>query len=122
MKTLTAESVSVDALQASVRTAIDSGRIGQPVNVRLHWQAGSQRDDVADAAKAALQLVESILDLSDAVVTTRSVEGGQLLHALVRDSHGRSALISIAPGVPATLALTVYGNHGVVRLEETAIA
>lgn len=119
MTSFAAESVSVAAVEASVKEAVANNGIGQPVNVRLHWQAGPEASDVRQAMAEALRLANEILDLSDPTVTTRSAEDGLILHALVRDTQGRSALISIAAGESSTLALTVYGNHGVIRLDET---
>lgn len=113
------DSVTVTAVENSVRDAVATGRIGQPVNVRLHWQAGPQVEDIKHVADTAMHLAESVLGLEDATVTTRPAEGGELLHALMQDRQGRSALISVCAGKASTLSLTVYGNHGVIRLEET---
>ena len=119
MTSAAAESISIAAVETSVKDAVASGRIGPPVNVRLHWQAGPDASGVQRAMTEALRLTGSILELSDPTVRNRSIESGRLLHALVRDERGRSGLISVAAGTPATLALTVYGNHGVIRLDET---
>jgi hypothetical protein len=113
--------VTLDSVRASLLAAIGSGRIGEPVNVRLHWQTGNSTTDLTETAIVAASLADAVLSLTNPVWRVRTGTGGQLLHLLARDDRGRTALISICTGDTPTLAVTVYGNHGVVRLEDSPV-
>jgi|GEM_PF-1459740 hypothetical protein len=114
--------VTLDSVRTGLLTAIGSGRVGEPVNVRLHWQTGKSTTDLTETAIVAASLTDVILSLENPVWRVRTGAGGQLLHILARDDRGRTALISIGAGDRSTLAVTVYGNHGVVRLEDSSVS
>lgn len=118
--TLTRERTSLESVQQTLSAATATGRIGEPVNVRLHCETESG-SSLTDTAVAAVGLVDSILRFSNPQWRCRSASG-ELLHVLARDDRGRSALITLCTGNQSTLALTVYGNHGVIRLEDCPVS
>ena len=114
--------VTLSAVKTTLLAAMSSGRIGEPVNVRLHWQTGKSTADLTGTAIAAAGLVNAVLSLMNPVWRVRKGVDGQLLHLLVRDDHGRTALITLCTGDKSTLAVTVYGNHGVVRMDDSPVS
>ena len=99
---------------------LSSGRIGQPVNVRLHWQFESGCQSLESAAITAAALADTVLTLELPEWTVRrnkSLDSAKgLLNLLGRDTRGRTLLITLASADSPELSLTVYGNHGVARL------
>ena len=118
---LTPGVVCLDSIKTTLLASIGSGRVGDPVNVRLHWQTGNSAADLADAAVVAVSLADSILSLADPVWHVRVGAAGRMLHVLASDDRGRTALITLCTAEQSTLALTIYGNHGVVRLDDTRV-
>jgi len=113
--------VTLSAVKTTLLAATSSGRIGEPVNVRLHWQTGKSTADLTGAAIAAAGLVDAVLRLMNPVWRVRKGADGQLLHLLGRDDNGRTTLITLGAGDKSKLAVTVYGNHGVVRMDDSPV-
>ncbi len=113
--------VTLSSVKTTVLAAVNSGRIGDPVNVRLHWQIEESTTDLTGAAIVAAGLADAVLSLANPGWRVRTRVDGRLLHILGRDDRGRTTLISLCAGDTSTLAVTVYGNHGVVRLEDSMV-
>ena len=115
--------VSLDALLTAVRNAVDSGRIGSPVNVRVHWQFSGT--DVKAAALAAVRIADEALALDEPAwrVRTGKLEAskGRMLNVLGEDRRGRTLLATLCRGEANEFALTVFGNHGTLRLEHAGL-
>ena len=102
----------------SVRTAVETGWIGTPVNVRLHWQIEGAAAEFSTIAAAAVALSDIALKLDEPTWRVRRHTSGRTLHVLGSDRRGRTLMITlVAEAEPAT-DLTVFGNHGVVRLAD----
>lgn len=114
--------VSFDDLCRTIRTAIDSDRIGEPVNVRLHWEFPAGTRSLKDAAETAVAIADTALALNAPEFRVRHAAARGLLHLLCEDSRGRSALITLAEVPTPRFAMTVYGNHGVARIEESVLS
>ena len=111
--------VTVQALLKSVRSAVDSGRIGTPVGVRLHWQCADT--PLKDAVLLAARIADEALSLEQTVWRVRTGRSGRLLNVLGEDRQGRTLLITVCRGAARDLGLTVFGNHGVLRLEHAGL-
>lgn len=115
--TVTLESVR-SAIQASVR----SGRIGTPVNVRIHWQFSDLNPSAA--AAVAVQLADAALSLDNPAWRARSGKADSKtsqLNVLGEDASGKTVLASLVRGPVPEFAITVFGNHGTLKLEHAAL-
>ncbi|MFP6764129.1 MAG: hypothetical protein VB858_10935, partial [Planctomycetaceae bacterium] len=45
----------------------------------------------------------------------------RFLNVLGKDCHGRTLLVTVCQGAAPEFALTVFGNHGVLRLEHAGL-
>lgn len=115
--------VSLDALLTAVRNAVDSGRIGSPVNVRVHWQFSGT--DVKQAALVAVRIADEALALDEPAWWVRTgklvASTGRMLNVLGEDRRGRTLLATLCRGEENEFALTVFGNHGTLRLEHAGL-
>ena len=111
--------VTVHSLLTAIRSAVDSGRIGIPVGVRLHWQCTDT--GLRDAVLLAVRIADEALSLEQAVWRVRTGRSGRLLNVLGEDRQGRTLLITVCRGAARELGLTVFGNHGVLRLEHAGL-
>ena len=113
--------VSFVELRAAVADVASSGQVGQPVNVRLHWDVADDSTDLADAILAAATLADAALNLTATRWTVRRDPHDRLLNALGVDDRGRTALLSACRASSEQLSLTVFGNHGVARIEQACL-
>jgi hypothetical protein len=117
------DTVTLDALLSAIRNAVDSGRIGTPVNVRLHWQFSET--GVKHAALVAVRIADEALALEEPAWRVRASEleaaKGRILNVLGEDRRGRTLLATLCRGEANEFALTVFGNHGTLRLEHAGL-
>ena len=151
------DTVTLDALLSAIRNAVDSGRIGTPVNVRVHWQFSET--DMKHAALVAVRIADEALALEEPAwriraseleasnsplkkgsdplegVATQGKTGrpervrhlfqrtakGRILNVLGEDRRGRTLLATLCRGDANEFALTVFGNHGTLRLEHAGL-
>ena len=115
--------VTLDALLSAVRNAVDSGRIGTPVNVRVHWQFSET--DLRKAALIVARIANEALGLEVPAWRVRSgkiaASKGNMLNVLGEDRRGRTLLATLFRGESNEFALTVFGNHGILRLEDAGL-
>jgi len=111
--------VTVHSLLAAIRSAVDSGRIGTPVSVRLHWEFSEI--PLRDAAVLAVRIADEALALEQPAWRVRTGNSDRLLNVLGEDRQGRTLLITVCRGTVRGLGLTVFGNHGVLRLEHAGL-
>ncbi|MBI1311694.1 hypothetical protein GC176_10405 [bacterium] len=114
--------VSLAELRASIAEVAISGQVGEPVNVRLHWDVADNSIELPDAILAAATLADAALQLTGTRWTVRRASQGRLLNVLGVDDRGRTTLLSASYSVLDRVSLTVFGNHGVARIEQAQLA
>lgn len=114
--------ITFDDLRCSVRSVADTGRVGTPVNVRLHWEFPESEARLPDALFAAVAIADEVLRMNEPSWRVRRHASGRTLNVLGSDLQGRTLMVTLVAGsIPGT-ALTVFGNHGIVRLEDGWVA
>jgi hypothetical protein len=114
--------VSFAELQSAIAGVVTSGQVGEPVNARVHWDVADDSADLAEAILAAASLADVALNLTETRWTVRRDPHDRLLNALGVDDRGRTALLSASRASSDQLSLTVFGNHGVARIEQACLA
>jgi hypothetical protein len=109
-------------LESAVSGVVTSGQVGEPVNVRVHCDVADDSADLAEAILAAATLADAALSLTETRWTVRRDPHDRLLNALGVDDRGRTALLSASRAASDQLSLTVFGNHGVARIEQACLA
>ena len=110
--------ITVSELCDSIRTVLDSGRLGTPVNVRLHWEFSESASLLQTVLVAAVAIADLALQLEEPVWRVRRHESGRTLNLLGSDRRGRTLMITLVAEATPQAALTIFGNHGIVRLDE----
>ena len=114
--------VSFAELQSAIVGVVTSGQVGEPVNARVHWDVADDSTDLAEAILAAATLADAALTLTETRWKVRRDPHDRLLNALGVDDRGRTALLSASRAASDQLSLTVFGNHGVARIEQASLA
>lgn len=102
----------------SVRAVLEASRVGTPVNVRLHWEFSESEAEFPAVLTAAVAIADKALQLEEASWRVRRHASGRTLNVLGSDRRGRTLLITLVARSEPRTAMTVFGNHGIVRLEE----
>ena len=122
-------SISLHDLRSSLQAALATGKAGEIVNVRLHWQL-----PLSDAAPTtspislltallqAVDLCDVALKLGPTTWRIRLSSNARLVHAMGVDDRGRTLIVSIADDSDSLAQLTVFGNHGVIRLDHAELS
>jgi hypothetical protein len=110
--------ITFSELCDSIRTVLDTGRLGTPVNVRLHWEFVERVDFSAIILPAAVVIADVALKLKSPTWRVRRHATGRTLNLLGSDQRGRTLMISLVPEATPQTALTIFGNHGIVRLDD----
>ena len=114
--------VSLNDLKTAILAALATGRAGEIVCVRLHWPLPeTQNAAERQVLIAAVDLVDVALNLGPTRWRLRRAGDGRLLHLLGVDDRGRTAVVTVTRGVTDKAQLTLFGNHGVVRLDQADI-
>ena len=113
--------VTFTDLLNSVRTAIDGGRIGTPVNVRIHWQF--KEASPLQASQSAVRIADEALAFEDVVWRVRKdrEQTPRMLNLLGEDRRGRTVLVTLCSGDDPDFEMTVFGNLGTLRLEHAGL-
>tara|TARA_R110002072_G_scaffold302603_1_gene486611 strand:+ start:55963 stop:56433 length:471 start_codon:yes stop_codon:yes gene_type:complete len=110
--------MTVSELGNSIRTILDTSQLGTPVNVRLHWEFSELASFLQTVLTAAVELADLALQLEEPVWRLRRQESGRTLNLLGSDRRGRTLMITLVAEAKPQTALTIFGNHGIVRLNE----
>lgn len=110
--------MTVSELCDSVRTVLETGRLGIPVNVRLHWEFSESASLLPTVLTGAVVIADQALQLEEPVWRGRQHESGRTLNLLGSDRRGRTLMITLVAEAKRQTALTIFGNHGIVRLDE----
>lgn len=110
--------MTVSELCSSVRRVLESGRLGTPVNVRLHWEFSESEASLPAIATTAVAIADVALQLQQPAWRIRRHSCGRTLNILGSDQQGRTLMISLVAKSSPQTAMTIFGNHGVVRLED----
>lgn len=102
----------------SVRAVLEAGRLGTPVNVRLHWEFGESEAGFPAVLTAAVAIADEALQLDETTWRVRRHASGRMLNVLGSDGQGRTLLITLVARSEPRTAMTIFGNHGIVRLDE----
>lgn len=114
--------VSFAELRSAVAGVVAGGQVGEPVNVRAHLDVANDSTGLADAVLTAATLADAALNLAEPRWTVRRDPHDRLLNVLGVDDRGRTALLSASRASTDQLSLTVFGNHGVARIEQACLA
>ncbi|NQV28837.1 MAG: hypothetical protein HQ518_31165 [Rhodopirellula sp.] len=110
--------MTVRELSDSIRAVLESGRLGTPVNVRLHWEISEPASRLSTVSAAAVAIADLALQLDEPTWRVRRHASGKTLNVLGSDRQGRTLMISLVAEATPLTALTIFGNHGLVRLDD----
>lgn len=110
--------MTVSELCGSIRTVLETGRLGTPVNVRLHWEFSESASLLQTVLTTAVAIADQALQLDEPVWRGRRHESGRTLNLLGSDRRGRTLMITLVADSNPHIALTIFGNHGIVRLDD----
>jgi len=110
--------MTVSELCDSIRAVLETGRLGTPVNVRLHWEFSESASLLQTVLTTAVAIADVALQLEEPVWRGRRHESGRALNLLGSDRRGRTLMITLVAEAPPQTSLTIFGNHGIVRLDE----
>lgn len=111
--------VAFDSVREAIRSSVSSGRIGTPVNVRIHWQFSSLSPPAA--ADVAVQLADAALSLDEPAWRVRTAVEDSLVNLLGEDEGGKTVLISLVRRAVPEFAVIVFGNHGTLKIEHASL-
>lgn len=110
--------MTVPELCDSVRNALETGRLGTPVNVRLHWEFSESANLLQTVLTTAVEIADLALQLKEPTWRLRLHESGRTLNLLGSDCRGRTLMITLVAEASPQTALTIFGNHGILQLNE----
>lgn len=110
--------MTVPELCQAICTTMETGKTGTPVNVRLHWEFTESADELGHVAVAAVAIADQALRLDEPVWRIRRHPSGRVMHILGKDRNGRTLMVSLTAEASPQAALTIFGNHGIVRLDD----
>lgn len=110
--------ITYSELCDSISAVLETGRLGTPVNVRLHWEFSEHPDVSVRRLSAAVAIADLVLKLISPTWRVRRHTTGRTLNVLGSDQRGRTLMISLVSESTPQTALTVFGNHGIVRLDD----
>ena len=110
--------ITYSELCDAISAVLETGRLGTPVNVRLHWEFSEHADVLATMLPAAVAIADVALELKSPTWRIRRHTTGRTLNVLGSDQRGRTLMISLVSESTPQTALTVFGNHGIVRLDD----
>lgn len=110
--------ITFSELCDSIGAVLETGRLGTPVNVRLHWEFSENADVSTSILLAAIAIADCALKLKSPTWRVRRHATGRTLNVLGSDSRGQTLMISLVSKSTPQTALTVFGNHGIVRLDD----
>jgi hypothetical protein len=117
-------SISLHDLRLSLQAALATEKAGEIVNVRLHWQLPLSEAAPLTLLNVLLQAVDLCdvpLQLGPTTWRVRLSSNARLVHAMGVDDRGRTLIVSIADDADPLAQLTVFGNHGVIRLDHAEL-
>ncbi len=110
--------ITLNDLKTAIVAAIATGRAGEIVSVRLHWPLSDTTTAERQVLIAAVDLIDVALNLGPTRWRLRRAGGDRLLHLHGVDDRGRTAVVTVTRGFSDKSQLTVFGNHGIVRLDQ----
>ena len=111
--------MNLEQLRLALQQALATGRVGQPVAVRLHLRAGTDTATTEQLLACLLPVVSDVFgDTPQRVLARSGADSGQL-NLLLEYELGATALVTVVALGDASPCLHVIlvGNHGVIRLE-----
>jgi len=109
--------ITYSELCDSISAVLETGRLGTPVNVRLHWEFSEHTDVSASILCTAVAIADLALKLKSSTWRVRRHPTGRTLNVLGSDQRGRTLMISLVSESEPRTALSIFGNHGIVRLD-----
>lgn len=110
--------ITFSELCDSISAVLETGRLGTPVNVRLHWEFSEHANASTGILPAAVAIADHALKLESPTWRVRRHTTGRTLNVLGSDQRGRSLMISLVSESTPQTAITIFGNHGIVRLDD----
>ena len=107
-------------MAAFIDEALDTGRIGAPVAVRIVNHADAADSANESKSERAVRMASKWLDDRPIRTVSTASASGRHETQLVLFSKGKTALLSTGEGHPSSSALqiSVFGNHGIVSWED----
>ena len=110
--------ITFSDLCESIHAVLQTGQLGTPVNVRLHWEFSESASNLFTILAAAVAIVDESLQLKTPTWRVRRHASGRSLNVLGSDEQGRTLMISLVAEASPQTSLTIFGNHGIVRLDD----
>jgi len=110
---------TVQELNQTIQTALDSGKIGTPVCLRASVQLNKGGPEPIVVLAACTRMAEALFEVQPAKLTARQTPDASQLNLIVEFAAGQTLSLSIGRGAvndPDTNLLLI-GNHGIIRLE-----
>ncbi len=108
-------------LKAALAQALATEHAGVLVSARMHWQVPVDTA-LEEAALAATEMMDGPLQLAATQWRVRRSALGSLLHVMGTDDRGRTLVITVNHGPTSDVQLTLFGNHGVIRLDRAEMS
>jgi len=112
--------MTLDELHSALDDALKAGEIGVPVSLRLHVQLAAADTDAVGLLSALMPLAERAFGSQPQRLMVRRCENADQLSVLFDYAGGQTCFVTAGKGCTkhSSLQLVLFGNHGVVRLEE----
>lgn len=118
------QAIQMNELAHSIDQALATGRAGTVVSARLHWEVPAHA-----RLEAAAFIGSDLLNHAVAMTTTQWIvrrrwsanSPAGLLHLLGTDDRGRTMVVTINHGPSHDAQLTLFGNHGIIRLDRAEL-
>lgn len=110
--------MTIAELESALRAAINTGKIGTPVALRLLMQLPQEAADLGGwLSRLVENFVQTLEDPPRQLLA--NVATGRQWNVLLTGRRGRTASITLGCGssAHAMIQLTLFGNHGVVDLQ-----
>jgi hypothetical protein len=114
---------SYDDIRHAITNAIESGKIGQPVSIRIHLQRADNEQTPSSLIEILLTLVESAIGSRPATLMAQSEDSARQLSLLFQYHSGQTAFLTAGAGQAnqPSFHLVLVGNHGIVCLQGTDV-
>lgn len=111
--------MTIDELQQTLKKAVDCGKIGVPVALRMHLQMADATAELYALVSQSLEMAFANFRADEWRLMARRDPTGRQLNLLLDNRGGQTVLLTVGKGsaVENRLDLLLIGNHGIVRLE-----
>ena len=110
--------MTFDAVRRALTDALESGKAGTPVALRVSVSLADERVDLAATVESVRRLAAGVFGSEAERLRARRDGSGRQLTVLATHAGGQTSFVSVSrvPGGDA-LDVVLVGNRGIVRLE-----